>query len=394
MGKSPLILAALAADAVRNLKIVKAAGHSNDGEGRFDSAILTDADGAHYIARIPTSPSAGTDLEVELRVLRTLNSLPNKLPFEIPAALGETRSNLGERLVVFKLVYGNAIDPNRVSPSGSLAHSIAASLAALHSVNPDVVVANGFSAYSVAENLRLRVAELDRAAQTGRVPAILLSRWENALEDSTLWRYQPSVIHGALSGHSVFEAGGEVAGIVDWHRLELNDPAFDLSWLVPDIDHELLDSVVFNYQLARNTGDTRIAQRAIFYAEFAHLQYLLHGVTMRDSYAIDSASNTLQGLAEQAEEGLLAPLTDSQAEALLTPVADVIDFVERTTGSMPVIASEPEDDGTPFWLSSSQDAAANSLDEQQVSDATDQIYVTEESGNDFDDDATATIDRP
>ncbi|MFM6963476.1 MAG: phosphotransferase [Micrococcales bacterium] len=388
MGKSPLILAALAADAVRNLKIVHAAGHSNDGEGRYDSAILTDDQGAHYIARIPTSPSAGTDLEVEMRVLRTLGGLAHKLPFEIPVALGETRSNLGERVVVFKLVYGNQIDSTRVAANGTLAHSIAAALAAIHSVNPDVVVAGGFSAYSVAENLRLRVAELDRAAQTGKVPAILLSRWEAALEDSTLWRYQPSVIHGELSGLNIFETSGEVSGIVDWYRLELNDPAMDLSWLVPDVDHELLDAVVFNYQLARNTGDTRIAQRAVFYAEFAHLQYLLHGVTMRDENAVDAALFTLNGLAEQAQDGLLAPLTDAQAQALLTPVADVIDFTERTTGSMPIIS----DSAVPSFLTEEQPTAFAPSATETVSTDTDQMYFT--GGDNYDDDSTAPIDRP
>ncbi len=337
MGKSPLILAALAADAVRDLKIVHAAGHSKSGQGRFDSAVLTDDQGAHYIARIPTSPSAGTDLELELRVLRALHTLGGSLPFEIPSALGETRSNLGERLVVFKWVYGNPIDPNRVATNSTLAHSIAQALVAIHSINPDLVAANGFSSYSVAENQRLRVAELDRAAQTSKVPAILLARWEQALEDAALWRYQPNVIHGALNGDTMLEQDGAVSGVIEWKSLEMNDPAMDFKWLVPDIDHELLDAVLFNYQLARGGNDTKIAQRAIFYSEFSALQYLLHGATMRNTWDVEDAARLLDGLAEQAEEGQLAPLTDSQANAMLTPVADVIDFTERSTGSMPVI---------------------------------------------------------
>ena len=389
MGKSPLILAALAADAVRTLKIVHAAGHTADGQGRYDSAILTDADGAHYIARIPTSPSAGTDLEVEMRVLRALNGPNVHLPFQVPVTLGETRSNIGERLVVFKLVYGNTIDPFKVPTNGNLAHSIAAALVAIHSINPDLVVANGFSSYSVAENLRLRVAELDRAAQTGKVPAILLSRWEEALEDATLWRYQPAVIHGDLSGDTMLEENGAVSGVIEWNRLELNDPAMDFKWLVPGYDHELLDAVLFNYQLSRNSGDTRIAQRAIFYSEFSHLQYLLHGATMRDSYAVEDATAQLQELAEQAEEGLLPPLTDTQAQALLTPVAEVIDFVERTTGSMPIIPEEH----IPGFLSEPAPAAPSpSQPSQPVTEDTDQIYITDDVS--YDDDSTKPIDRP
>ena len=383
MGKSPLILAALAADAVRNLKIVHSAGHSHDGQGRFDSAILTDDQGAHYIARIPTSPSAGTDLEVELRVLRALNYLGAALPFEIPAALGETRSSIGERLVVFKWVYGNNIDPTRVATNGNLSHSIASALVAIHSINPDLVAANGFSSYSVAENHRLRVAELDRAAATSRIPAILLERWEQALEDAALWRYQPNVIHGALGGETMLEQDGVVSGVIEWHRLEMNDPAMDFKWLVPDIDHDLLDAVLFNYQLARGGNDTKIAQRAIFYSEFSHLQYLLHGHTMRNSWDVEDATRLLADLAAQAEDGLLAPLTDKQAEQLLTPVADVIDFAERTTGSMPIIKDEPADYPAP---------RATPRQVEHVNTDTDQIYFT--GGPGYDDDSTKPIDRP
>ena len=182
----------------------------------------------------------------------------------------------------------------------------------------------------------------------------------------------------------MLEENGAVSGVIEWYRLELNDPAMDFKWLVPGVEHDLLDAILFNYQLSRNSGDTRIAQRAIFYSEFSHLQYLLHGATMRDQYAVEDAVAQLDELAEQAEEGLLAPLTDSQAQALLTPVAEVIDFTERTTGSMPVI---PED-GVPSFLTNTPAAPSY----QPVSEDTDQLYVTDDSG--FDDDSTKPIDRP
>ena len=44
-----------------------------------------------------------------------------------------------------------------------------------------------------AESYRTRrLADLDRGASTGHIPATLLSRWERALDDVTLWL---SLIH-------------------------------------------------------------------------------------------------------------------------------------------------------------------------------------------------------
>ena len=169
---------------------------------------------------------------------------------------------------------------------------------------------------------------------------------------------------------------------------------------MPGVEHDLLDAVLFNYQLSRNTGDSRIAQRAIFYSEFGHLQYLLHGATMRDQYAVEEAIRVLDELAEQAEEGLLAPLTDTQANAMLTPVADVIDFVERTTGSMPIIPEDrvlsgndqpvAADDYIPSFLNSDAPTAPVAVP-KPVSEDTDQIYLT--GGPNYDDDSTAPMDR-
>ncbi|MEN9714186.1 MAG: hypothetical protein RLZZ164_850 [Actinomycetota bacterium] len=374
MGKSPLILAALAADAVRNLKVAHAAGHSDGGEGRYESAILTDKDGLHYIARIPTSPSAGTDLELEMRVLKAVGSVGSKLPFEIPHTLGETRSNVGERVVVFKWVYGNKIIPAKVPVNGALAISISNALVAMHSISPDLVVANGFRDYSVAENLRLRTAELDRAAQTSHVPAILLQRWEQVLEDAAMWRYQPTVIHGNLSGETMLEQNQEISGVIEWTNLELNDPALDFRWLGAPEDHDLLVSVLMGYQIARGSGDTKIAQRAAFYNEFQHLQYLLHGHTMRDNWVVEDASNSLQNLAAAAEEGQLPGLTDQQV-AELTPVHDLEDSSD--------LIYQTDDGDLPAFLGG-QSANAEVIDFAEYSAATEPINIVDSPKHDDD----------
>ena len=40
---------------------------------------------------------------------------------------------------------------------------------------------------------------IDRASDTGYLPAAILRRWEQATDDDALWQFAPTVIHGSLS---------------------------------------------------------------------------------------------------------------------------------------------------------------------------------------------------
>ena len=313
MGKSPLILAALASDAVPGLVIKKATALSGDGTGNFDAAVITDEAGEHYIVRMPNSPAAGTELELELKVIKSLSSFGARLGFEVPKPIGETRDSVGNRVMIFKFVYGTKVDATRVAPASNLSLSISRAIAGIHSLPLELVQSAGLPEFSPAENIRARVAELDRAAQTGKVPAVLLSRWEQALEDVSLFRYQPTVIHGALSGDAMLEQDHSISGVIDWKNLQINDPALDFAWLIPAGDHELLDAVLLNYQLARSGSDSNIALRATLYSELELAKWLLHGYTRRDAAVVADAVQMLQDLAEQANAGELIPLTQSQA---------------------------------------------------------------------------------
>ncbi|MFM6978166.1 MAG: phosphotransferase [Micrococcales bacterium] len=322
MGKSPLILAALASDAVPGLVIKKATALSGDGTGNFDAAVITDEAGEHYIVRMPNSPAAGTELELELKVIKSLSSFGARLGFEVPKPIGETRDSVGNRVMIFKFVYGNKIDAARVAPASNLSLSIARAIAGIHSLPLELVQSAGLPEFSPAENIRARVAELDRAAQTGKVPSVLLSRWEQALEDVTLFRYQPTVIHGALSGDAMLEQDHNISGVIDWKNLQINDPALDFAWLIPSGDQELIEAVLLNYQLARSGSDANIARRATLYSELELAKWLLHGYTRRDAAVVEDAVQMLQDLAELATAGELIPLTQSQ-----TPQPPVAAFV-------------------------------------------------------------------
>jgi aminoglycoside phosphotransferase (APT) family kinase protein len=331
--------------------IKKASSLSGDGTGNFDAAVITDEAGEHYIVRMPNSPAAGTELELELKVIKSLTSFGSRLGFEVPKPIGETRDSMGNRVMIFKFVYGTKIDAARVSPTGNLSLSIARAIAAIHSLPLELVQSAGLPEFSPAENIRARVAELDRAAQTGKVPAVLLSRWEQALEDVSLFRYQPTITHGALSGDAMLEQDQNISGVIDWKNLQINDPAIDFAWLIPSGDQELIDAVLLNYQLARSGSDSNIALRATLYSELELAKWLLHGYTRRDAAVVEDAVTMLQELAGLATNGELIPLTQSPIQQ--PPVAAFVPQVAEDQIETVVVTPQS-------W----------SLDEAKVDDST------------------------
>ncbi len=327
MGKSPLILAALATDAVSGLNVKNAVTITGEAGGNFDSALLTDINGDHYVVRVPITPAAGTELELELQVLKNLSSFRSRLGFDIPQPVGETREiPSGNRVLVFKYVHGNPIDTRRLSAASSLAQSIAKSIAAIHSLPIELIQNNGLSEFSPAENIRLRTAELDRAMQSGQVPPVLLQRWEDALADVSLFKYQPVVVHATIGHDTLLESGGEISGVLDWKKVQLNDPALDFAWLTGE-DSELVESILLNYQLARNGADANIARRATLYSELDWVRWMLHGYATKDPAIVQEAINAMNELAAEASEGTLPSLSEVVAAP---PAFETVSFIEQT----------------------------------------------------------------
>ena len=343
MGQSPLILAALATDAVSGLKVKNAIGISGAAAGNFDSALITDVNGDSFIVRVPTTPTAGAELELEIQVLKSLSAFSARLGFEIPQKVGETRDlSTGNRVLVFKYVHGNPIDTRRMNAASAITQSIAKAISTIHSLPIELVQNNGLSEFSPAENIRLRVAELDRAMQSGQVPPILLQRWEEALSDVSLFKYQPVIVHGSLAVETVLEKGGEVSGILDWQKVQLGDPALDFGWLANEAP-ELLESILLNYQLSRTAADGNIAKRAALYAELEWVRWLVHGYAVKDTAIVEEAILGLQALAGLASEGQLAPLTASAVAAATTvSIVETISFVEQETEPGFLAQAEPE----------------------------------------------------
>jgi hypothetical protein len=323
MAKSPLILAALANDAVPNIDFIDVKSLSTNSIGAFDSAILTSVDNDHAVIRIARNAAAGAEQDVELRALAALESQRTSLPFKVTKVLGVTADQRGARAIVFDFVYGNSIDVPSLAPEGHLAESIGKAIAAIHNLPAAVVQEAHLAEYQPAETVRARVADLDRAAATGRLPAVLLARWENALEDSELFRYRPTVIHGSLSGETVLELDQEVSGILNWAGLKIGDPAEDFAWIFGAAVPELTDTVLMAYSIGRSMSDPTIRQRAALYSELEMARWLLHGVSQNEAEVVEDALAMLNGLVEELAAGTLRPLTATAPAAVVAESAFV-----------------------------------------------------------------------
>lgn len=309
MARSPLILAALAKAAVPHLNFHEVKALTTNSTGAFDTGLLTATSGEHYIIRVANNQTAGAEQEVELRSLKVLGKLDRlRLPFKITNLVGETKDEKGSRALVFEFVYGNPTDISSVAADSGLSRSIAKAISAIHSLDTSLVENEHLASFDSAEIMKSRVAELDRFASTGKVPAVLLSRWEQALEDTSLFRFKPTVVHGGLNSETVLSLDEEVSGILSWSTLRVSDPAEDFAWILGAGIHELSESITDVYRQSHFNTDDSLRLRATLYSEFEFARWLMFGISKNDSTIVNEAVLMLEGLAEDVSSGAVGRL--------------------------------------------------------------------------------------
>lgn len=309
MARSHLTLAALATAAVAGLDAAAAQPIGSGSHGDFEAALVTGADGRHWVIRIPTSERAEAEQSADLVALRALSTgIRSRLPFTVSAFAGQTPVS-GTRAVVSEFVYGRKIALADIEPGGELASSIGRAIAAIHSLPTSFIADAGLPVQSPAEILRANITVMDRASATGLVPGALLGRWESAAEDSALWQFAPTVVNGALSADSLLVEADEVVGLLGWQSLSVDDPARDLFWALGSAREGTADTVIDAYQGARNSSDRQIERRARLYAELELAKWLLHGAQERSTEIVDDAVAMLHDLADRVHDDLGAALS-------------------------------------------------------------------------------------
>ncbi|MFB0835582.1 phosphotransferase [Arthrobacter halodurans] len=296
-------LAAIATAAVPGLTPVGVAGIPDDADD-FDAAVIVDGQRNRWRVRSPRHAEASMRLETELTALRSFTpGIRADLPFRLPSVAGTVRQG-SLRTFVYNHLPGSVLDLDELIASGGrTAEDIGRTIAAIHGLPEDVVDRADLPSYTANEFRQRRLNELDQAATTGRIPARLLLRWEHALEDAALWRFNPTVVHGDLHEENLLLEDGKITAVTGWTDLRIGDPADDLAWLAAAHEQSFADSVLEAYVAVRGKrSDPHLMRRAALAAEFALAQWLAKGIAAQDPERIAEAEQMLRDLDEDIAE--------------------------------------------------------------------------------------------
>jgi aminoglycoside phosphotransferase (APT) family kinase protein len=301
--RKPIELAAVATAAVPGLTPT-AVSSAPDDPADFDSALLLDSEGKRWRVRSPRHAEASARLETEFLVLRAFApGIRAELPFLMPTVAGSVRLGSLSTFVYSHLAGSTRSVEELTAGPDALAREIGVALAAIHDLPRSLVSNADLPSYTPNEFRQRRLNELDQAATTGKIPPALLLRWEHAMEDVSLWRFNPSVVHGDLHEDNLLVEGQRVTAVTGWTDLRIGDPADDFAWLVASNEQDFVDAVLNAYTAGRrDTPDNHLLRRAALSAEFALAQYLVKGIASDDGTMVSEAEEMLDTLARDIEE--------------------------------------------------------------------------------------------
>jgi macrolide phosphotransferase len=301
--RKPIELAAIATAAVPGLTPT-AVSSAPDDPADFDSALLLDSEGKRWRVRSPRHAEASARLETEFLVLRAFApAVRAELPFLMPTVAGSVRLGTLTTFVYSHLSGTTRSVEELTTGPGSVAREIGTALAAIHDLPRSLVSNADLPSYTPNEFRQRRLNELDQAATTGKIPAALLRRWEHAMEDVSLWRFNPCVVHGDLHEDNLLVESGRVTAVTGWTDLRIGDPADDFAWLVASNEQDFIDAVLKTYTAGRRDApDQHLLRRAALSAEFALAQYLVKGLAAGDEAMVSEAEGMLESLASDIAE--------------------------------------------------------------------------------------------
>jgi aminoglycoside phosphotransferase (APT) family kinase protein len=317
---------------------------TENGAGRFDSAVARLDDGREVVVRTPAGDDSASDLAAESRALHALTAgVRALLPFRVPEVLGEAGSGAARVLVVDRLS-GYRVDPAHLPKGSGFATAIGSALAAVHGLPPSIVRTDGLPVRT-PEQVRDDVSRLlDRAEATDRVPGVLIERWRRALAVDELWRFESAVVLGGATSASFLLSEDDTAtvtGLLDWGGLSVGDPATDLRWLAsaPTAAEDVYAGYVAD---ASRAPDALLRERARMYAELEFVKWLVHGHDNGRSEVVADAVALLEALAEGVGGDDIVPEARPDVDAALAYGHLIPDAAAAADTSMQTDAYDPQ----------------------------------------------------
>ncbi len=302
---------------------------------------MHDSEGGVWVVTAPRTAAAGARVDAETEAVRLLAGV---LPFDVPRPRADAALPGGGRATVFPAPRGRPVDLVRLAASPGVCRSVGRSLAALHDVTTAVVERAGVPVRDAGEVRRRRLDELDRGATTSLVPPVLLERWEAVLDDTSLWDFSPTVVHGDLVAERLVVTGEEVTAVLDWTDLHVGDPAEDLAWLAVGAEPETVAEVLQAYRSSRHGSvDEDLLRRAVLHGEMALVRWLLHGVAVDDAEVREDARGMLEQLAGWVEAENAARRQDEDDARRAAEQERLDEEEDRRAAEEERLAAEEED---------------------------------------------------
>ncbi|GAA5027135.1 hypothetical protein GCM10023258_21630 [Terrabacter aeriphilus] len=306
MTRSPLVLAALASSAVPGLDPVNVEGVVTRPGDLFEIAYVQDSQHRRWVVKAPRTPAAGAMLDDSVALGALLG---RRLDVAMPMVRGHAPVPEGRAAVYLRLP-GRPLDFAGLTP-GALADDVGRALAHIHNVEHLVFEEAGRPTYDAESHRRRQLSELDRAAATGHVPTGLLTRWEHALEDVSMWRFAPTAVHGTFTGENVLasfdddddSSTGRVRGVLGWEESRVGDPADDVAELAEVAAPAALDAVLEAYARSRvERPDASLVRRARLAAEMTPLRVLLRALAAGQIEVVERTAEQLRALDARVED--------------------------------------------------------------------------------------------
>lgn len=415
--RSDLALAALASAAVPGMKPVAVAGIAVDEpEAEHQQAVVEDATGRRWLVRSPLTALAGARLQRNDELVRQLS---RHLPFKVPAAVGYAVVGPEGRAAVYPHVEGMTLDLANLPAGTGLAHAVGRAVAAIHNIPRAAFEQQDVPVFDASGARQRVIAEVDRAAETGRVPTRLLARWEEAFDAAPLWQFATTPVHGAFRGSTVLvafaddeAASGRVVAVTDWEEAMISDPATDLAELYARASPEAWESVLDSYVLARaQRPDPYLHARARLVSETRRLRGLALAVGEGDEERTRRIVDALRRMDRLTEdEDSLVPTTARPAAAAQSRGGAVVPPAE-TVPERPTVADPLRPDDSPTGpVAAGSDTIPDTGGDETADDAPEAILedpdvtaevpapvIAEEhptEGTTTDDDEPPTVDEP
>ncbi len=183
-----------------------------------------------WIVQFPRNDRAAERLRAQIA---TLPELAAELPALVPEP---TYVDADGPAIAYRKIDGVPLDE---APDGLWPERLGRFLYDLHLMPPEYVGSRGCTASEVRNALR---SELDRF---GDRVLPLLDAEESAhigscftafIDDDDLWRFAPCLTHRDLGPeHVLVSTSGDLAGVLDWEELGVDDPVADFAWLLHEM---------------------------------------------------------------------------------------------------------------------------------------------------------------